>query len=242
MAIAQRKHRSRNPGATRAVILEATCTLLARDGPEGISFCEVALLAGVNRSSAYRFFKCRENLINEALIHVSEKLYCAVFGDPNQSAPREIAHVDIYKVTEDLASFAMENPELCRIWLLQILSAPDPASDPFWREFAGSIGRFAETELAQSGIDVEVFSIIALAGTFLWPIWAGSHMQNEHERASLTQRFARELMRLSLHGTIWPEKVPRVVARVEAHFGSRELHGLSHHRTPRSIPIPRAAF
>ncbi len=40
-----RKRRSRDPRATRADILEASCVLLARDGAEAISLSAVAQLA-----------------------------------------------------------------------------------------------------------------------------------------------------------------------------------------------------
>jgi AcrR family transcriptional regulator len=216
MATAVRKRRPRDPVATRAVILEAACTLLAKDGPEGISLSEVALLAGVNRGTAYQHFSDREQLIEETLAYVSDKLYRAVLGDPAQAGERQVDTVDMVEVTENLASFAMENPELCRVWLLQILSAPDPSSDPFWREYAGSIGRFAATDRAQPGIDVEVFSIITLAGNFLWPVWARSHSHGEEERGKLAHRFAREMLRLSLHGTLRPGKVPEVEAQLDA--------------------------
>ena len=215
MATAARKRRPRDPVATRAVILDAACTLLAKDGPEGISLSEVALLAGVNRGTAYQHFADREQLISETLAYVSNKLYRAVLGDPDQAEERQVEKVDMVAVTESLASFAMENPELCRVWLLQILSAPDPSSDPFWREYAGSIGRFAATDLAQPGIDVEVFSIITLAGNFLGPVWARSHSHGEPERASLAHRFAREMLRLSLHGTLQPDKVPEVAKQLK---------------------------
>lgn len=213
-----RIRRPRDPVATRKVILEAACTLLAKDGPEGVSLSEVAVLAGVNRGTAYQHFETREKLIEETLAHVSDKLYRAVLGDPG--AEREVERVDMIDVTERLASFAMDNPELCRVWLLQILSAPDPSLDPFWREYAGSIGRFAATEMAQPGIDVEVFSIITLAGNFLWPVWARAHSHGDVERAALAHRFAREMLRLSLHGTLQPGRVPDVVSQFDAEQGS----------------------
>jgi AcrR family transcriptional regulator len=208
-----RERRPRDPVATRAVILEAACTLLARDGPEGISLSKVALLAGVNRGTAYQHFETREKLIEETIAFVSDKLYRAVLGNPDEPE-RPVEQVDMMQVTDDLARFAMDNPEHCRVWLLQILTSPDPSTDPFWREYAGSIGRFARTELAQPDIDVEVFSILTLAGHFLWPIWARAHSHDEADREALAHRFAREMLRLSLHGTIRPGAVPGLTARL----------------------------
>ncbi|MCX7283211.1 MAG: TetR/AcrR family transcriptional regulator [Novosphingobium sp.] len=208
--------RPRDREATRRVILDAASHLLARDGPAGISLSAVALLAGVNRGTAYQHFETRERLVEETVAHVSDRLYRAVLGDPDAAEERRIEQVDMYAVTRNLARFAMENPELCRVWLLQMLAAEDPWQDVFWREYAGSIARFARTELAQPDIDVEVFSILNLAGHFLWPVWARAHSTDDAECDALADRFAAEMLRLSLHGTVRPDKVAPLLATAGA--------------------------
>ena len=55
-------------------------------------------------------------------------------------------------LTDRLANFAMEDPELCRIWLVQVLSSPDPTRDRLWKEYEGSTARFARTKLAQGAL------------------------------------------------------------------------------------------
>ncbi len=214
--IQPRKRRARDPEATRSALIEAACALLAKDGPDGISLSEVALRAGANRGTAYQHFETREKLVEAAMTHVSETMFRAVFGDPATIGERAVERVDMVDVTERLAAFAMENTDLCRIWLMQILASPDPAADPFWREYSGSIGRFAHTELAEPGIDVDVFSVLTLAGNFLWPVWARSHSQGKAQREALSHRFAKEMLRLSLHGTLRADKVPAVVAQLES--------------------------
>lgn len=209
MAI-QDKRRARDPEATRADILEAALTLLSKEGPEAISLSAVAVLAGVNRGTAYQHFETRENLVAATLELVSDRMFRAVFGDPDVIGERDVEQVDMVETTLSLANFAMDNPDLCRIWLLQLLTLPDPAQDPFWREYAGSIARFARTNLAEPGIDVDVFSIISLAGNFLWPVWARSHSQSEEERQALAHRFSREMLRLSLHGSLDEAHNPNV--------------------------------
>lgn len=209
-----RQRRPRDPIATRAVILEAACTLLAKHGPDGISLSEVALLAGVNRGTAYQHFADREQLVAAATECVSRQMFRAVFGDPETLGERKIEEIDIVDVTERLAYFAMENPDLCRSWFLQVLSLPDPAQDPFWREYAGSIQRFAQTEFAEPGIDVGVWSVICLAGSFLWPVWARAHSHDEQERKALAQRFSREMLRVSMFGSLNVEKYPQVAAQL----------------------------
>lgn len=208
--------RRRDPVATREVILAAAGALLAKDGPEAISLSEVAVRAGVNRGTAYQHFQTREKLIEATIQWVSDTMFRAVFGDPETIGERNVKTVDMVDVTERLAAFAMDNPELCRVWLLQILSAPEPSDDPFWREYAGSIGRFAQTDMAQPNIDVEVFSVLTLAANFLWPVWARAHSQNDAERGKLSHRFAQEMLRLSMYGTLRSEKLPEVAAQLES--------------------------
>lgn len=208
------KRRSRDPEATREAILAAARTLLAKDGPEGVSLSEVAHLAGVNRGTAYQHFETRENLIQATVEWVSDKLFRAAFGDPATVGERRIEEVDTAAMTDRISEFAMENPELCRVWLLHVLSLPDPAQDGFWREYEGSLARFAQTDLAQPGIDSEVLSVLMLAGMFLWPIWARSHTEDDKGRASLAQRFGHECMRLSLYGSMRAEAYPEVVERL----------------------------
>jgi AcrR family transcriptional regulator len=209
-----RKRRSRDPVETRAAILRAARTLLAKDGPEGISLSEVAHLAGVNRGTAYQHFETREKLIAATAESVSDTMFRTVFGDPETIGERRVEQVDVAETNDRLASFAMENPELCRIWLLQLLSSSDPATDPFWREYAGSLQRFADTDLAQPGIDAEVMSVLILSGTFLWPIWARSHAHGDEERRALTRRFTQECLRLCMYGSLQSDRFPQVAERL----------------------------
>ncbi|CAN7622515.1 TetR/AcrR family transcriptional regulator [Phenylobacterium sp. LjRoot225] len=211
-----RKRRPRDPKATREAILEAARTRLAIDGPEGLSLSEVAHLAGVNRGTAYQHFETREKLIKATAEWVSDKLFRAVFGDPETIGERRVEQVDIPEMTDRLANFAMDNPELCRVWLLQVLSSPDPWSDPFWKEYEGSQRRFAQTGLSQENIDVEALSVIMLAGAFLWPVWGRSHATDEKDRRQLAHRFAQECLRISMHGSLRADRFPEIAERLKA--------------------------
>lgn len=206
--------RPRDPVATRATILEAASTLLAKDGPEAVSLSAVAHLAGVNRGTAYQHFETRENLVKATLEHVSGQLFKAVFGDPDTLGERRVEEVDTAALTDRLAEFAMENPDICRVWLQQILASDNPAADPFWREYCGSFGRFAATDLAESDIDVEVVSVVVLAGVFVWPLWAKADSANAKARRQLAKRFADEVLRLSTFGTMRADAFPEIVERV----------------------------
>lgn len=206
------RRRIRDPEATREAILDAAQVLLSRDGPEAVSLSAVAHLAGVNRGTAYQHFETREKLVAATLASVSDKLFRAVFGDPATIGERRVEEVDQADLSERMIGFAMANPDLCRVWLLQVLASPDPSADPFWREYSGSIARFSATDLAQPGIDAEVLSVIMLAGTFLWPVWARSHAEDDAGRAEAARRFTRESLRISMYGTLLSERFSGLAA------------------------------
>ncbi len=198
--------RKRDPGGTREAILRAARQVLAHGGKEGLSVAEVAQRAGVNRGTAYQHFQTREQLIEATAAWVSDKLYRAVFGHPVIAGQPSVESANPKAIIKHLAAFAMENPELGRVWLFELLSSQRPASDPFWRQYRSSFEVFAKTELAQPDIDTEVACVLSLAGVFLWPVWARSHARSGKERQELAHRYSREVLRLSLHGTLRPEE------------------------------------
>jgi AcrR family transcriptional regulator len=204
------KPKGRNPTATREAILEAAREILAQDGKEGLSVSQVASRAGVNRGTAYQHFPTRERLIEATTEWVSEKMFHAVYGNLPSVAGRTADSGAIIRVTEHLADFAMENPELSRAWLFELLSSQRPASDRFWREYESSFEELAKTDHARPDIDTEVVAVLMLGGMFLWPVWARAHARNAKGRQEMAKRLAREVIRLSMYGTLSPEKFPEL--------------------------------
>ena len=213
-ATAVKKRRRRDPVGTRELILEAAREVLSQDGKEGLSVSAVAQRAGVNRGTAYQHFQTREQLIEATAAWVSNKLYEAVFGDVVTDSTHPVESINAQTITDRVIEFAMENPALARVWLFELLSSPDPADDRFWRQYESNFAQFAKTGFAQSGIDVEVASVISLAGAFLWPVWVQAHARNAKERQQLAQRFSHEQLRMSLRGTMRAEKYPELEARI----------------------------
>ena len=175
---------------------------------------QVAQLAGVNRGTAYQHFQTREQLLAATVAWVSEQLCHAVFGASALSASQPFEDVDPKGVAEHLIEFAMENPELGRIWLFQMLNSSRPSSDPFWKLYKLRFDQFAKSDSAQSGIDAEVHSVLMLVGAFLWPVWAVAHSRTPKERQRMAKRYSYEMLRLSLYGTMRPEKYPELDAKM----------------------------
>ena len=157
------QRRPQDPERTRAAILEAASVLLAKDGPEGLSVSQVAQLAKVNRGTAYQHFPTREQLLEATTAWVSEKLRLAVFGEDTSTDP-SMAPNGPQRVAQRMAEFAMENPELGRAWLFEVLSSKQPASDPFWNQYKTAFEKFAGSSRAQPGIDTDVHAVIMLIG------------------------------------------------------------------------------
>lgn len=188
--------------------------MLAAQGPDSVSVSGVANRAGINRGTAYQHFQSREELVAATIAWVSDEMFRHVYGDPESVGTPSIEQLDVPAMMHRLTSFAMENAEIGRSWLLQILASPDPQADRFWQTFQGAIAEFARTELAQPDIDTEAWAVLLLSGIFLWPVWAQSHAKDDQERQILAQRMSREILRLSLFGTMQPAQFPNIVARL----------------------------
>jgi len=208
--------RRRNPEATREDIIAAARTVLASDGPDGLSLSKVAQLAGVNRGTTYQHFDTREDLIKATVESVSRHLSRHVLGDPDGAqALNDPDQPAIYDAISRLAQFAVDNPELGSIWLFEILSCDDPDQDEFFKHFKQSADAMSKSELSEEGIDTEVLSVFILAGCFLWPVWVRARASSKKERKAMARRMSREVLRLSLHGTMRAESFPELQQLLE---------------------------
>lgn len=190
--------------------------MLASDGPDGLSLSKVAQLAGVNRGTAYQHFETREDLIKATVAWVSEHLSETVFGGHDKDGKLlDPDHQPVFEVISGMVDFAVDNPELGRIWLFEILASDNPGNDPFFKQFVQATDAMARSELSEDGIDAEVLSVIILAGYFLWPVWVRSRAHTKKDRQLMTQRMRREVLRLLLHGALRAEAYPHLQKMLE---------------------------
>ena len=199
--------------STREAILAAARTVMASDGPEGLSLSKVAHLAGINRGTAYQHFQTREALVKATIGSVSEHLCTTLGSGADIDAEGRLVGIEqrsFYETIARLVDFAIENPTLGRIWLFEVLSSEDPSNDPFFRRFKQTTQQLADSRFSQDGIDVEALSVMTLAGYFLWPEWVRAKSRCEQDREVMAQRMRRELLRLFLHGVLRPEQFPQL--------------------------------
>jgi AcrR family transcriptional regulator len=201
-----------DPESTRRDILQAALEVLAKDGPESLSVTQVARLAGVNRGTAYQHFPTREDLTRATTAWVSERMYEEFYGDfeevleKNKVYPSDLA-------LERLSDFAMNNPELSRAWLFDVMTTKGDVTDPFWTRYVKELEAFKDAGYGRQDIDIEVFAFIALSSALLWPIWVGAHAKDTKARKKMQQRFVDEMLRLALFGSLEPESHQELLKR-----------------------------
>lgn len=217
MSAVIRKTRERDPVATRKAILTAAQTILAKDGPEGLSVAQVATLAGVNRGTAYQHFPDRNSLLKATIASVSEALVEAVWPDG------EIANGGLRFTDETLphsarrlAEFTAQNASFCRIWLFELLSSDDPGSDPFSRAWLNSVRAFCESTDAIEGIDAEAYAVITLMAYLSWPVWLHAEKLAPTAQTSAAGRLVDEILRGAMYGVMKTDKFPAVRKALEA--------------------------
>jgi AcrR family transcriptional regulator len=195
----------RNPERTREEILEVASKLIARDGPQGLSVSQVAQIAGVNRGTAYHHFRTREELIDSAMRFISERLHLEVYGEQNADQRRAAPDRPRDAISK-LVLFAIENPEFGPAWMHQMVRDPKArAADPFWQRFMSSLVMFADTDLAQPGIDPEAHAVTLVTSIFAWPLWTNAADKSARQRKELALRFINETLRLAEHGVLRSE-------------------------------------
>jgi len=203
---------TRDPAATYQKILDAATSLLASNGPDHLNVSQVAHLAGVNRGTAYKYFPTREDMVDAALSRMSDELFAGIFGRYETATEHDVTDISIEDLTINLIEFAMENPDLGRVWLLEILSSRRSHQDLFWQRFSDNFARFSQTERCEANVDAEVLSVLFLGAFFLWPILVNTRNQTEAGRKRAARRFSREILRLIAYGTVVPEKFHEMAA------------------------------
>lgn len=231
--MAAKKHkerRKRDPDATRTAILEAAVDVLAQDGVEGLSVSSVAKRAGVNRGTAYQHFQVKEDLVRATLDWVSEQLLDAVFGEGAGEIPEDHLTPDLAHLPEvinrmaafnlRLAEYAVDNPEIGRVWLFDVLSRDNPRDDVFYKRFEQAMQDLAASDASVDGMDTEVLAVLMLTGYFMWPVWVRAHARGRKARRQMAGRFAGEVMRLSMDGVLRADSHTILRAYLKRNLGS----------------------
>ena len=80
-------------------------------------------------------------------------------------------------------------------------------------EYVHQLQKFVDEGYGRRDMDVEVFAFITLVSSLLWPIWVGAHSEGAESREKMRQRFADEMMRLVLFGSLVPGRHADLASR-----------------------------
>jgi AcrR family transcriptional regulator len=189
------------------MILKVAGKLMAWDTPDSLSVSQIAQQAGVNRGTAYHHFQTREQLVDATMEYVSRRLYEEVFANQGLTPERP------RDVIARMALFSMEHPEFGPAWMRHMMrDRGNLQNDPFWRGLVESVKQFADSDLAQPGVDAEVHAMTLLTSIFIWPLWVNAREKSPRQRKELAQRYTREALRLAAHGVIRPDAIPGMEA------------------------------
>lgn len=179
--------------ASRKTLLAAARELFAERGPDALTIVEVAKRAGLNRSTAYQHFRSREELTQAVADAFAQELR-ELLGEPR----------DFGEQIEFFVQYFSDHPDIARLWMFHLLTGKSRAREG-WGDFIESLERIATGSRAQSGIDAEMLGVIGMTSALVWSVMAHQHSPSQADAEAETLRFAAELKRLLLVGTLRPE-------------------------------------
>jgi AcrR family transcriptional regulator len=185
----KRALRSDAKASYRALVVAAR-QLFAERGPDGLTIVEVAKRAGLNRSTAYQHFRSREELsqaiADDFAAEIREML----------KEPRGLAEqIDFF------VHYFEEHPDIARLWMFHLLGG-ESRPRRGWEAYIESLEQIAKSPGSQPGIDAEMLGVIGMTSSLVWSVMANKRKGSKESVARDTDRFAGELKRLFLAGTI----------------------------------------
>ena len=126
---------------TRAVLLEATLTVLSRSGFAGASIDAISKESGVARSTIYRHWPERSDLLIDSVAHA--------LGDPSLSMVDDLRD-DLVEVGTHLAELLASEPVGSVVAALILESRRDPALDEIRQRFVAQRAGLAVSAIAEA--------------------------------------------------------------------------------------------
>jgi AcrR family transcriptional regulator len=184
--------------ASREQLLGAARALVSEGGLDALTVVGVAKRAGLNRSTAYKHFRQRDDLVDAVGAQFTKDLR-AMFAEPRELGDQ----------IEFFSHYFRENPDIARIWMFHLLRDDEAVANPGWDEYVAALERLAKSPRSVDGIDAEMLCVIGMTSALVWSLMVRQRTQDEGQARDETTRFAAELKRLFLYGALradeWPE-------------------------------------
>ena len=151
----------------RRAILEATGTLLAEHGANGVSIDQIAAAAGVGKGTVFHRFGSRRGLLRELVVERAESLRNEVtFGEP-PLGPGAPARERLLAFFAAFSDFAIESVELYAAYSTSI--DDNERSEEFHAFWCGHIAALL-SEIRPDIVEADVQARLLFFGTFGNPV------------------------------------------------------------------------
>jgi AcrR family transcriptional regulator len=178
------KRRHRSYQESHQAMLETAVRLISEKGVDALSIAELARAMGIDRTTVYYHFESREDLIAEVKAWSSAQLAKAFQADASQQDQIDFT-----------TRYVLENPELMKLWLTDVLSGFDiRQSFPYWDDLVATV-RAQAAEAGITDIDVEVYCATLLTSVMLGPCVLKKSICPGVDDETVVQRFRKERQR-----------------------------------------------
>jgi AcrR family transcriptional regulator len=167
-------------------LIETAVRLISQKGVGALSNAAVANAMGINRTTVYYHFDSREALLEAVKVWSAEQLSIAF----SRNTPQQ-ERIDY------ITRFALENPELIKLWIEEFLSPGDiRQSYPFWDALVDGIEARSKGRRRRDAVDAEVYCVMLLTSAIIGPRVFRNRVAPKADTESIVQRFRRERQRL----------------------------------------------
>lgn len=178
--------RNRSFEKTHDEMLRTAVNLIAKKGVDALTIAELAREMRVNRTTVYYHFESREKLIAEVTAWSSMQLADAF----RPERPRQ-------ERTEHIYRFVLDNPELLRMWMSDLLVKGDIRTMyPYWDELVQGIDEHFNSIEKEERVDAEVFCVNLLTSAFIGPQVFKSSVCPDADTQEIVERFKTESLRM----------------------------------------------
>lgn len=178
--------RNRSFEKTHDEMLRTAVNLIAKKGVDALTIAELAREMRVNRTTVYYHFESREKLIAEVTAWSSMQLADAF----RPERPRQ-------ERTEHIYRFVLDNPELLRMWMSDLLVKGDIRTMyPYWDELVQGIDEHFNSIAREERVDAEVFCVNLLTSAFIGPQVFKSSVCPDADTQEIVERFKTESLRM----------------------------------------------
>jgi len=182
----RRLRRNKSFVKTHDEMLRAAVNLIAKKGVDALTIAELAREMSVNRTTVYYHFESREKLIAEVTAWSSGQLADAF----RPERPRQ-------ERTEHIYRFVLDNPELLRMWMSDLLIKGDiRIMYPYWDELVQGIDEHFNSIEKEERVDAEVFCVNLLTSAFIGPQVFKSSVCPDADTQEIVERFKTESLRM----------------------------------------------